>query len=462
MKVVASKAFNRTVAAAASLTGKRFGLLVASSVVATSAILASALTGTGDSGALAALLGRNLASSKAPVATKPVSGPLPAAGSSAPTPGGSASQAGGPLAPPAPTPAPEASGPVSEPASSDEPTATPPTPTPKAGRIKHVFVISLASPGYEATFGATPQMPYLASLRPQAQLLSGYSLIDEAGLANDIAAISGQPPNSSTQANCSTYAEFASGAALDAKGIVSGSGCAYPVETLTIADQLASARFRWHAYMEGMVDETGKPDNCVYPDPETVDEPPPGAYAARRNPFVYFHSLLDVGDCAINDLPLTQLDTDLRKLDSTPNYSFISPTPCNAGVIGQCLEGASSGAAAADAFLSQWVPKILASQAYKRDGLLIVSFDEVAAPAVPTDPATAAPAPVPPTPSRQVGALLLSRFVSPGATDAAPYDPYSLLRSVEDLFGLEHLAKANGAKVRSFAPALLGTPTAGD
>jgi phosphatidylinositol-3-phosphatase len=461
VKARMTKLLNRAIAAAASLGGKRFGLLVASSLVATTAIIASALISAGDSGALAALLGRDLASSKAPAATKPAPDPLPAAGSSAPTQGGSTSQAGGPLASPAPAEAPAASGPVNERATKKPTTPTTPT-TSKAGRVKHVFIISLASPSYEATFGATPQMPYLTSLRSQGELLSGYSLIDDAGLANDIAAISGQPPNPSTQANCSTYAEFAPGAALDAKGIVSGSGCAYPVETLTVADQLASARFRWHAYMEGMVDETGKPDNCVYPDPGTVDQPPSGAYAARRNPFVYFHSLIDVGDCAINDFPLTQLETDLRKPDSAPNYSFISPTPCNAGVAGQCPEGAPSGAAAADAFLSQWVPKILASGAYKRDGLLIVSFDEIAAPAPPpTDPA-AAPAPAPAPPSRQVGALLLSPFVSPGATDAAPYDPYSLLRSVEDLFGLEHLAKANGAKVRSFAPALLGKPTAGD
>ena len=64
----------RAVAAAATLTGKRFGLLVASSVVATSAIVASAMTGTGGSGALAALLGRSLASDNTPVASAPAAG----------------------------------------------------------------------------------------------------------------------------------------------------------------------------------------------------------------------------------------------------------------------------------------------------------------------------------------------------------------------------------------------------
>jgi hypothetical protein len=442
----------RAVAAAATLTGKRFSLLVASSLVATAAIVASALMSTGGSGALAAaLLGRAGASNSAPAAAVSApAGPSSDSASSNPAPGGSESATAGPLPPSAPVAAPTESAPVSKPSPQD-PAATPSAPTPEAGRIKHVFVVSLASPGYEAAFGATPQMPYLAAtLRPTGQLLSGYSLLDDAGLANSVAAISGQPPNPSTQANCSTYGEFPAGSTLDSKGVVAGAGCLYPVEALTIADQLTSAHFKWRAYVEGMVDETGKPDNCVHPDAAAADLPAVGAYAARQNPFVYFHSLLDLGDCATNDLPLTQLEADLRKVDSTPNYSFVSPSLCNAGISGQCPEGSPSGAATADAFLSQWVPKILASPAYKQDGLLIVSFDEV-------DPAAAASsAATPPPAPRQVGALLLSRYTTPGATDAAAYGPYSLLRSVEDLFGLTHLARANGARVGSFAPALLG------
>lgn len=297
-------------------------------------------------------------------------------------------------------------------------------------------------------------MPYLAStMRPEGELLSGYSLLDEAALPNGIAAISGQPPNAQTEENCPTFSEFPPDS-VDSKGLTSGDGCVYPVEVLTLADQLVSGRFRWRAYMEGMVDETGKPDSCVHPDFGAADEAPQGGYAAHRNPFVYFHSLLDLGDCAVNDVSLDQLSADLRKVDSTPNYALISPNLCNAGVTGQCPAGSPDGAASADAFLSQWVPKILSSPAYGKDGLLIVAFGELN----PPDPAAGTPAP---GGKPKVGALLLSRFVSPGATDAAPYDPYSLLRTIEDLFGLEHLGKAGGAEVKSLAPGLLGE-TRGD
>jgi hypothetical protein len=40
------------------------------------------------------------------------------------------------------------------------------------------------------------------------------------------------------------------------------------------------------------------------------------------------------------------------------------------------------------------------------------------------------------------GALLVSRYVSAGRTVRTRYDHYSLLRTVEDLFGLGHLGHA--------------------
>ncbi len=218
-----------------------------------------------------------------------------------------------------------------------------------------------------------------------------------------------------------------------------------------IADQLATAQFTWRGYFEDMADTSGKPASCVHPEPGAEETPPPGGYSPVLNPFVYFHTLLDLGDCAANDVPLTELEKDLRKTEKTPNFSYISPNLCNAGVTpGQCPEGAPDGAAAADAWLSTWVPKILKSPAYKADGLLIVTFGAVN-PVPNPDPAQP---PTPPT-SLKTGTLLVSPFVTPGATDAARYDPYSLLATNEDLFGLHRLGEAEGKKVKSLAPQLL-------
>ncbi len=437
MKAYFQKQLQAAIAGASSLTGKRFGLLVASSLVATSAIVASAMTSSQGSGPLAALLGRSLAADRAPLAAAPTPTPEPSFSggeSAAPTPAPEASSA--PLSSPEPAPAPEP-----EPAPEPTPTpTTPETPAPEAGQIKHVFVVSLASSGYEAAFGTTPQMPYLAStLRPQGDLLSGFKLLDTTALPNSIAAVSGQPPTAATKSDCPDYG-----------------ACVYSAETLTLADQLGLAKFTWKGYMEGMVNpETGTPDNCVYPQPGAPETTVTGGYSSRLNPFVYFHSLLDLGDCATSDVPFTELEKDLKKADKTPNYSYISPNLCNAGISGQCAPGSPDGAAAADAFLATLVPKILASPAYKKDGLLIVTFGQVNT-AAPVDPA-APPSSADPL---KVGTLLVSPFVTAGATDAVAYDPYSLLRSTEDLFGLSALAKAEGDKVKSFGVTLRGGETA--
>jgi hypothetical protein len=429
---------SRATAAASTLTGKRFGLLAASSLVATSAIVAAAATtGSGGIGPLAALIGRSLAADSAP-AESPA--PEPAAG-----PGGATPAAPAPHRAPRPSaPAPQpAAVPARSPAPAPQETeksSEPPAPAPEPGPAGHVFVVSMVSPGYEAAFGPSSEMPYLSGdLRAKGELLPNYSLLDEGSLPNEIAAVSGQRPGPKTRQGCPSFDE-----------------CVFPVETTTIADQLTVGGLGWRAYMEGMAGEGGTPENCVHPD---AGEPYPaaeGGYTATRNPFAYFHSLLDLGDCSLNDVPLTELAGDLRKADSTPALTYVAPTLCDAGAVEECPEGTPGrGAAAADAFLAEWAPKILSSPAYRKDGMLIVVFDRLD----PTPPVEGTPAPA--EASKKVGALLVSPLVSPGSSDPSEYGPYSLLRSIEDALGLSHLGAAGGAKVRSFT-ASLGEGGGGD
>ena len=205
--------------------------------------------------------------------------------------------------------------------------------------------------------------------------------------------------------------------------------------------------------MEGMADETGKPDNCVSPNRMRRTRPPPGGYAARLNPFVYFHSLLDLGDCAENDVPLTELEGDLKKVETTPNFSYISPNLCNAGVGGQCPAGAPEGAAAADAFLAQLgaedprLPRLQAGRAADRQL-------RPGRPGRARRPGRRRRRPA----TRRRSARCCSRASSPpAATDAAAYDPYSLLRTFEDLFGLSPLGRRGRHEGQvAVAPALEG------
>ena len=52
----------------------------------------------------------------------------------------------------------------------------------------------------------------------------------------------------------------------------------------------------------------------------------------------------------------------------------------------------------------------------------------------------------------RVGALLLSPFVTPGATIEAPYDPFALLSSIDHLFALDPLGYAAQTRLKPFGP----------
>jgi len=334
--------------------------------------------------------------------------------------------------------------------------------------IKHVFVITLASPGYEQTWGPGSVAPYLATqLRPRGTLLSNYYAVAHLDLPNYIAMISGQGPNADTEANCPTFSEFPANGTLGANGQLPGAGCVFPVNVLTLADQLTSSRHQWRAYLEDLANGSPPATTCRHPSsgqPDPAQSGRPGdEYATRHNPFVYFHSLLDLGDCASDDVPLTQLAGDLGSAAKTANYSFIAPNLCHNGSATVCADGEQGGLARADAFLKQWVPMILDSPAYKKDGLLVITFAD--APVGDTSgccrastgesgsgSTLASPAV---SGGGRVGALLLSHYVTPGGLSTAPYNHYSLLRTIEDLFGLRHLANANQPGVKTFGSDVL-------
>ena len=53
-----------------------------------------------------------------------------------------------------------------------------------------------------------------------------------------------------------------------------------------------------------------------------------------------------------------------------------------------------------------------------------------------------------------MGALLISPFVKAGTTSQEPYNHFSLLKTIEDFFGVPHLGYAALAKVAAFESAL--------
>jgi hypothetical protein len=312
------------------------------------------------------------------------------------------------------------------------------TTVPAASLIGHVFVINLENKGYDQTWGASSPAHYLnATLRAKGVLLTQYFGVGHVSLDNYIAQISGQPPNPQTRTDCIRYTEFAN-----------GSGCVYPASVMTIADQLTAAGKTWRSYQEDM----GTP--CRHPAIGAVDSTlvarKGDMYATRHNPFVYFHSITDGEACVKNVVDLQQLTGDLATAATTPNLVYITPNLCDDGHDAPCVDGRPGGLVSADAFLSTWVPKLLASAAYRADGLLVITFDEAD-----TSDASGCCGETGPAGGR-VGALVISAQSQPGATSATPYNHYSLLCSMENVFGLAHLGRAAAPGLACFGKDVYG------
>lgn len=323
---------------------------------------------------------------------------------------------------------------------------------------KHVFVIMLENEGFGTTFGSGSKAPYLATtLTAKGQLLTEYFGIGHNSVDNYIAMISGQAPDPQTQADCGVYSDFVKTGGVAANGQQIGHGCVYPASVITVADQLQAKHLKWRGYMESMVSA------CQHPTLNKVDTTGK-TYATKHNPFVYFHSIMSTSQCTSNDVPLTQLQQDLRSTSSTANLTYIVPNLCHDGHDTPCADGEPGGLASVNTWLKQYVPIIMNSPAFKQDGVLIITFDESGFGPASNSTACCGEKPGPNASSPgmngpgggRVGAVILSRYVKAGTKNATGYNHYSLLRTIEDLFGLSHLGYAQQTGLRSFGPDVFG------
>jgi len=382
-----------------------------------------------------------------------------------------------------------------------------------AANIRHVFVIVLENKSYADTFGTSTQDPYLQqTLVPQGALLTQYYGTGHVSLDNYISLISGQAPTRDTDNDClpgftgtvGNYNNVVQTGWAPQGQVVATGGCIYARNVANLPMQLEAAGLSWRGYMEDMGNDPareaaacGHPvigtgtDNTNSAEAPSTAVPKGDAYATRHDPFVYFHSIIDDrASCARHVVNLDKLPADLKDERGTPNFVFITPNLCNDGHDGSgtgaagttCANGQPGGLTSADQFLRTWVPQIMNSPAFRKDGLLIITFDEsnyTASESVNTTTGQVTyditfpgqtccdqqPGPnlsgVRPgsftlvnTPSLveqivingyggdRIGAVLLSPFVKPGSTSATAYNHYSLLKSIEDIFHLGHIGYA--------------------
>lgn len=353
--------------------------------------------------------------------------------------------------------------------------------------VRHVFVIVLENASYARSFGPNSRLPYLARTLPgQGVLLDQYYGTAHYSLGNYLAIVGGVAPNPDIQMDCPAYTDMVRPSAEGSGQIKSGSGCIFPPSVPTLTGQLAARHLTWRGYMEDMGNVPGREEaSCGKPSlgPGAADltqEAAAGdAYTARHNPFLYFASLAETGACAANVVPLVQLSRDLETVSTTPNLSFISANLCNDGH-DQICAGVAASPAAEDAWLRTWVSLIMASAAYQQSGAIIIVNDEADADTSaccnePSGPNVTAPG-LPPSAAKdgtfaagpgngqgggRVGAIILSPFVRQGTTSSTPYNHYSLLKSIEDVFALPYLGYAGTPGLVGFGSDIWSRSTAG-
>jgi hypothetical protein len=192
--------------------------------------------------------------------------------------------------------------------------------------------------------------------------------------------------------------------------------------TSHIADQLELAGLTWKTYQDSMGDPCGLSSH--------------GRYAAKHNPFVYFDdingwdgtSFRPSARCNDHVVDYSQLDADIAA-NSLPKYVFITPNLDHDMHDGSIAQG--------DQWLSTEMPKIMATDAYKKGGVIFLFWDEGSGTLGASDD--------PPF-------LAISPYANPGMTSNVKYDTTSYLKTVQQILGLETVpCDPNPASVKAMS-----------
>ena len=160
--------------------------------------------------------------------------------------------------------------------------------------------------------------------------------------------------------------------------------------------QLTAAGILWRAYMEGMT-------NGCYKSPYP--------YALKHNPFAYYGN-----SCPNQVVNFSHFAADMKT--KVPRFVWITP--------GLCHDGHDCSTGIADQWLSQMVPKILATSAWRDNGLLLITWDE----------------------GDDTANHVLTLAIQPHPIERASaraYNHYSFLATIEDRLGLSRLGQAANA-----------------
>jgi len=186
---------------------------------------------------------------------------------------------------------------------------------------------------------------------------------------------------------------------------------------------LERAGVSWRSYQQGI-----RGDRCPLK--------ARGHYRPKHNPMIYFDDVSDGNNprarrCIRHVRPLREL-TDHLARDQVARYNFIVPDQCHdmhspCAPLGNRIEQG-------DAWLQEWVPRIMKSKAYRQGGAIFITWDE-AWRSVPYCMRADCP----------IGMIVLSPLAKGhGYSNEVPYDHSSTLKTLQEIFGVTPLLRAAG------------------
>jgi phospholipase C len=196
----------------------------------------------------------------------------------------------------------------------------------------HIVVILEENTGLDYLRGNKKDAPYLNSL------------MDQYGLATEFYA--------NTHPSIGNYMMLVTGRVLTNDDRETPKS--FPVSVDNVVRRLIEHGKTWKAYAEGLP-HVGYTGGNV------------GRYAVRHVPIAYLTDVQQSIEQRSNLVPFTQFAEDLRE-HRLPQYSFITPDLCN--------DAHSCRVEVMDRWLRTHVAQLLADDEFKKDGLLIITFDE--------------------------------------------------------------------------------------
>jgi Phosphoesterase family. len=257
--------------------------------------------------------------------------------------------------------------------------------------FSHVYVIVFENKEYSSIVGSS-QAPYINSLIGQYGLATNFTAEAHPSEPNYIALVAGSPQG------------------------VTDDGV-YNLGAANLFDQIDASGRTWRAYQQGYPGNcsTGSSSSAIV---DGVGKA--GSYVRKHDPAISFTAISGNKSRCANITNLASFDP------AAANYEFITPNMINDMHDGSIADG--------DNFLKAFLPKITTSSSFA-NSVVFVTFDEG-------------------TSNVNGGGHIVTLAITPhmtaGFKATAAYTHYSMLRTVEQAWGLPYLGNAASATCMGF------------